>query len=386
MMPDKADDRNAEAPKVEPALRRPARSKPDKEARLREIRCEAELRGRVEPHGARHGAASGAIAGAPFPVASAETGYYGTPLLKKSQWTMEIPAYFFVGGAAGAAAVIAAAGSLSGADEDLIRDARWLAAIGGAISPALLISDLGMPSRFLNMLRVFKIQSPMSVGSWSLVAFSNAAAASAFAGTLQHRYRRDGSGGMFRMIGSAAEAIAALTGLVLCTYTGVLLGATAVPVWNENAGTLPAHFAASGLGAAVSILELKGHASNRALNALGIAAAAAETLVGARVESRDKRSLRPLKHGHSGALIRLGGLLAGPLPLALRLLAGSPKKRHFNKSWPKNLRRIAALSTVAGSLLTRAAWLEAGKASQKDPASVLQLPASPGAAPIGAKG
>jgi formate-dependent nitrite reductase membrane component NrfD len=350
-----------------------ARSKLDKEARLHEIRREAELHGRVGARGVGDGGVQPTVPveGAPFPPASAETGYYGTPLLKTSQWTMEIPAYFFVGGAAGAAAVIAAVGSLSGADEDLVRDARWVAAIGGAISPALLISDLGMPSRFLNMLRVFKIQSPMSVGSWTLVAFSNAAAASAFAGRLQRRCRRNGRGEMFRVIGSAAGAVAALTGLVLCTYTGVLIGATAVPVWNENAGTLPAHFAASGLGAAVSILELRGHQSNRALNALGIAAAAVETLVGVRIESQDKRSLRSLKHGHSGGMVRLGGVLAGPLPLALRLLTGSKTPRS------KHLRRIAALSTIAGSLLTRAAWLEAGKASQKDPAPVLELPASP---------
>jgi formate-dependent nitrite reductase membrane component NrfD len=358
---------SGQPPRGESSPPRRARGKSDKEARLLEIRREAELHGRVGDHGR----GSSAVAGAPFPRASAETGYYGTPLLKQSPWTPEIPAYFFVGGAAGAAAVIAAAGRLSGADEDLVHDARWLAAIGGAISPALLISDLGMPSRFLNMLRVFKIRSPMSVGSWTLVAFSNAAAASAFAGTLQRRYRRNGGGGMFRIIGSAAEAVAALTGLVLCTYTGVLIGATAVPAWNENAGTLPAHFAASGLGAAVSILELKGHESNRALNALGIAAAAAETLVGVRIESQDKRSLRPLKHGHSGGLVRLGGVLAGPLPLALRLLAGSRKPRS------KTFRCLAALSTVAGSLLTRVAWLEAGKASQKDPALVLELPDDP---------
>jgi hypothetical protein len=353
-----------------------ARDNPDKEARLREIRREAELHGRVGSRNASYDVTSGAIAGAPFPVASAETGYYGTPLLKKSQWTMEIPAYFFVGGAAGAAAVIASVGNLTGADKGLVQDARWLAAIGGAISPALLISDLGMPSRFLNMLRVFKIQSPMSVGSWTLVAFSNAAAASALAGMLQSRYRRAGAGRMFRVIGNASEAVAALTGLVLSTYTGVLIGATTVPVWSENAATLPAHFAASGLGAAVSILELKGHESNRALNALGIAAAAAETIVGVRIESQDKRSLRPLKHGHSGGLVRLGGLLSGPLPLTLRLLAGSPKKHHSKKSWRKNLRRAAALSTVTGSLLTRVAWLEAGKASQKDPAPLLELPTS----------
>ena len=83
------------------------------------------------------------------------TGYYGLPLLKPPVWTWEVPAYFFVGGGAGAAAVIAAAARLSGGRDELARDARWIAAVGGAIAPPLLISDLGRPERFLNMLRVF---------------------------------------------------------------------------------------------------------------------------------------------------------------------------------------------------------------------------------------
>ena len=111
--------------------------------------------------------------------------YYGLPSLKAPVWTWEIPAYFFVGGAAGAAAVVAAVARVAGADPALVRDARWLAAVGGAASPALLVSDLGRPERFLNMLRVFKLRSPMSVGAWTLVAFSNAAGANAFANALR---------------------------------------------------------------------------------------------------------------------------------------------------------------------------------------------------------
>src|ERR1700733_328904 len=76
--------------------------------------------------------------------ASIESGYYGTPLLQPPQWTPEVPLYFFIGGAAGAAAVIASAAKLSSANERLIRDAQWIAAIGGAVSPALLIADLGV--------------------------------------------------------------------------------------------------------------------------------------------------------------------------------------------------------------------------------------------------
>jgi hypothetical protein len=275
--------------------------------------------------------------------------YHRLPLLKPPVWTWEIPAYFFVGGAAGAAAVVGAAARVAGADPSLVRDARWLAAVGGAISPALLISDLGRPDRFLNMLRVFKVRSPMSVGAWTLVAFSHAAGARAFADVAS---RATGGGLPVRVVADASEILSAATGVVLSTYTGVLIGATAVPVWSRNVSLLPWHFGASGLGAAISVLELMGH-RERALNRLGIGAALVETAVGCSIESRTDPALNPLKHGPSGSITRLGGLLSGPLPLALRLLAGRST----------SARRIAALSTVAGSLLTRIGWLAAGKAS-----------------------
>src|SRR5262249_41551551 len=140
------------------------------ESRLTQLREEARLRGTVDGQGIRP-------AGAPFPQASPQTGYYGIPLLKEPQWSWEIPVYFFVGGAAGAGAVIAQAARAMGAKTELVNDARTLAAIGAMLSPALLISDLGQPSRFLNMLRVFKIQSAMSVGVFVVTGFSNAAIA-----------------------------------------------------------------------------------------------------------------------------------------------------------------------------------------------------------------
>src|SRR6266699_6929634 len=109
----------------------PIRMTPDisdslKEHRLVEIRREAESKGAVAAKGIRPG-------GAPFPVASPETGYYGIPLLKKPAWTWEIPLYFFVGGAAGAAAVVGAIADYTGADRRLVRDARWIAAAGAVI-------------------------------------------------------------------------------------------------------------------------------------------------------------------------------------------------------------------------------------------------------------
>lgn len=233
------------------------------EARLEQLRREGEMLHLTRATGIRP-------EGAPFRTASPETGYYGLPAIKPPQWTFEIPIYFFVGGAAGAASVIAKAAEIAGADRKLISDARWIAAIGGAISPALLISDLGMPSRFLNMLRIFKVQSPMSVGSWTLVIFSSSSAMTAFAGALQNRLEKPG---ILRAVNNAMSGFAALSGLGLSTYTGVLIGATANPVWSEHVQTLPIHFAASGMGTAVSLLELRGH-DHAALNLLGMGAAA----------------------------------------------------------------------------------------------------------------
>jgi formate-dependent nitrite reductase membrane component NrfD len=275
--------------------------------------------------------------------------YYGQPFLKPPVWTWEVPIYFFVGGAAGAAAVVGAVARASGASDALVRDARWIAAIGGAASPALLASDLGRPERFLNMLRVFKVRSPMSVGAWTLVAFSNAAGATAFADLIASR---NGGRLPIRIVADAAEVLSAATGLVLSTYTGVLIGATAVPVWSRNVSLLPIHFGASGLGTAVSILELMGH-RHPALNTLAIGAAATETLIGFALESRNEEALTPIKQGWSGDVTRFGGVLSGPVPLALRVMAGRSM----------TARRIAASATVVGSLLTRVGWLAAGRVS-----------------------
>jgi formate-dependent nitrite reductase membrane component NrfD len=247
------------------------------------------------------------------------TGYYDLPLLKPPVWTWEVPAYFFVGGAAGAAAVLGVAAQLTNGDDELIRDARWIALIGAGLSAPLLISDLGRPERFLNMLRVFKPQSPMSVGVWTLSAFGGAAAGAVI---LPNKTLRN------------LSAIAAgATGLVMATYTGVLLGVTAIPLWKEHADFLPVHFGASALGSAVSLLELRGH-RNDALRSLGIAAATFET---AAIDT-------------GTAMLEIAGALSGPVPFFLRL---------FGK------RKAAAAVTLAGSLLTRIAWVEAGKKSAR---------------------
>ncbi len=319
----------------------------ESESRLAEIRRKAS---QVEP------LPRGLVpVGAPFPQSQKELGYYGVPLLKEPQWTREIPVYFFLGGAAGAAAIVASVAQSIGHDPDLVRSARWVAAAGGLLSPALLTSDLGVPRRFMNMLRVFKLQSPMSVGAWTLTAFSSFSAASAFANLLRQKLLDTMP---IAVVENASGMLAAATGTVMASYTGVLVGATVIPVWNKHVATLPIHFAASGLNSAVSILELMGHDDNRPLNLLGIAASAYETAQGAVIEVHRDRANRPLQRGKSGFIVRLGGALSGPIPLALRL--------GYAFTGQKKLRRAAAWSSIAGSLLTRFGWIEAGKASARD--------------------
>ncbi len=321
------------------------------ESRLAEIRRQASqaapLAGGVVPMDA------------PFPPY--KESYYGIHLLKEPQWTNEVPLYFFIGGAAGVSAMVASAAELMSADQELVRSARWVAALGGMVSAGLLTSDLGVPSRFLNMLRVFKLQSPMSVGAWTLTAFSSLSAAAAFANFMRAKL---GDATPIKIIENASGMLAASTGLVMASYTGVLVGATVIPTWNRHVGSLPMHFAASGLNSAVSILELMGHDS-RALNLLGFAASAYELTQGVQIEVNRDRINRPLQHGKSGFLVRAGGVLSGPAPLLLRLA--------YAVTGNKKLRQAAAACSIAGSLLTRFGWVEAGKASARDYAVPLLL-------------
>jgi formate-dependent nitrite reductase membrane component NrfD len=268
--------------------------------------------------------------------------YYDLPLLKPPVWTWEVPTYFFVGGAAGAAAVLAAAAQLAGGDEELVRDARQIAAAGALLSAPLLIADLGRPERFLNMLRVFKPQSPMSVGAWTVAAFGGAASSAALADVVRRHSTLPA-----KLAGDVAGVVSAATGLVMATYTGVLLGATAIPVWKEHVRFLPVHFGASALGSAVSLLELRGH-RHRALTCLALGAAVFETVAAVVVETDTDDTSTSLRSGRSGTLIRVGAVLSGPIPFVLRLLGA---------------RREAAIATLAGSLVTRFAWVEAGKVS-----------------------
>ena len=149
--------------------------------------------------------------------------YYDVPMLKEPVWKGVVPLYFWIGGAAGAAATLSSVARLVGGREllPLARRARLLAAAGDTVGAALLTYDLGRPSRFLNMLRVFNPRSPMSVGSWVLTGSGAANAGAVLLGD-----RR----GFLGFVGGLAGAVGGLLGMPLAGYTGVLIANTAVPV------------------------------------------------------------------------------------------------------------------------------------------------------------
>lgn len=318
-----------------------------RESRLAAIREQAQQKGSVSLPGIRP-------AGSPMPVASPETGYYQQPLLKEPQWTPLIPFYFFVGGASGSLGVIGSLADLLGNDRRLAQRARLLAAGGAALSSVLLITDLGRPSRFLNMLRVFKPQSTMSMGSWVLSAFAAFSTLSAAADLLASHVGEGFTTHLMRGIGRIGSVV---FGLPFHNYTGVLLATTVIPLWNTRARALPRQFGMSGFQSAVGLLELNG-SNSKALNTLGLLSAAFETWQGVNLLLTPGAALHPAKRGPSGVLIQCAGVLSGPLAAALRLFATKGRSRKAPL--------LAAGCAIAGSLCMRYGWVLAGKRSARD--------------------
>jgi formate-dependent nitrite reductase membrane component NrfD len=296
--------------------------------------------------------------GSPFPRPASANNYHGNPVLKPPTWTWQVPLYFFVGGVAGVSALIAVVAHVFG-DAGMIRTALWVGFAGGLLSAPLLIADLGRPSRFLNMLRVFKLRSTMSVGAWTLSAFSSAIALA----VVCHEIILAGYGNEFwLLLGWAAEILAALSGMILASYTSVLIGVTAIPVWSENRKLVPAVFLTGAMGSAAAVLELLGFVVP-VTQSIGVVASTFEIVIAIIIESRGRYVDRPLREGTAGRLTRAGSILAGPISLLLRIFWGHTSE----------LRYAAALCFIAGALISRFAWIAAGRASSRDPEALFQI-------------
>ena len=274
--------------------------------------------------------------------------YYGRPILKKPTWKEpDVPLYLFLGGMAGASAVLAE-GAATSDRPALERVARLAAAGGAAAGTVALVHDLGRPERFLNMLRVFKPTSPLSVGSFILAPFS-ALSGTAAAALMMGRFPR---------IGRTAGAGAAALGPPLATYTAALLANTAVPAWHEAHRELPFVFAGSGAAAAGGLAMVlapvgqAGPARRMALAGAALEIAAAESL-----KKRLGMVGEPYRAGRPGTLMNASRTTTAVAAGATLLLGRRSR----------TVSVLAGAACVAASVMTRFGIFEAGIASAEDP-------------------
>ena len=273
--------------------------------------------------------------------------YYGRPVIKEPTWTWEIPTYFFTGGVSGASSVLSLSAKLFG-NEELSKRALYIGAAADAVSPLLLISDLGRPERFHHMLRVFKVTSPMNVGAWVLLVNGGASNTAALLELL----------GILKPLKLLAELVAALFGPPLATYTGVLVADTAVPVWHEGRRELPwvfgASAAASAGAAACLFCDPRDAAPARRLAVAGVLGE------GALMQTMG------LRLGETGEVYHQGK--AGAYSWAAKGLAGAGALLLATRG-----RRSRAASVLGGALVCagevclRFAVYHAGKQSARDP-------------------
>ncbi len=303
-----------------------------------------------------------------------QTSYYDIPLLQQPHWGWEIEWYFFVGGIASGSAILSALSDVIGdpGDAPVVRLGRYAATLGSAISGVLLIKDLGRPERFLNMMRIVKLKSPMSVGVYALSAFS------ALSGLMMTRQAKadgllpfDPAGFLPRVpLDIAWAGSAALLG----SYTGVLIGATAIPVWFAGSRHIPAIFVCSATSTAcaftlavLALLPGTKSATMRKIERLEIFAAVSEALILRDYRARAHALGAPLFEGRIGKRLQNTTVLSGIVAPVLLNLPGALGRGEHNGFAVRARALLAAGLTLAGGLALRQCMLRAGKVSAADP-------------------
>lgn len=293
------------------------------------------------------------------------TSYYGKPVVKAPPWEWPIGGYFFLGGLAGGSALLATGAQVTG-NKELRRSTRLTAFSAASVGSVFLILDLGRPERLLNMFRVFKVTSPMSIGSWILGSFASAAALTAaveadelVGGVLPAKVR-----GLLDKAAGPAGAVAGVFGGPLAGYTAVLLANTSNPTWNDAKKHLPYVFvssaSAAASGAAMVFTPVESAAPARAL---GMTAAASD-LVATRImeDNMEPEPKRPLHEGIPGKLMKASEALiaAGGVGSAVAALTKS-----------RAVSVVSGLALMAGSACTRFGVLNAGLEAVKDPSTTI---------------
>jgi formate-dependent nitrite reductase membrane component NrfD len=163
------------------------------------------------------------------------------PSFQVPDWSWWIVLYFFVGGATGGIYFASAWLDLFGdvTDRAVMRIGHFFAFPLILVCGVLLAVDLGQPLRFWHMLfesenfplPVFKPYSAMSLGSdvlglFGLFAFLSFVDAVVGRGRWWHAVGNP--------LGKVISVLGALASLALAGYTGALLNATNLPIWNDS--------------------------------------------------------------------------------------------------------------------------------------------------------
>jgi hypothetical protein len=286
------------------------------------------------------------------------TSYYGRPVVKPAPWEKDIAIYLFSGGVASGTAMLGAGADLTGRP-GLRRVSRLGSLASLVVSLVALVHDLGRPSRFLKMLRVAKLTSPMSVGTWILTLhgpFAGLAAAAELVGVLPTRMQR-GPVRLLLALGRPAGVVGAITAPPVASYTAVLLSATATPAWHGARRELPFVFVGSA-AAASGGLGLVGAPVAEAGPArfLAIGGAVAELAAERRMERSMGLSAETLHQGRAGRYMRASAVLTAAG--AVGALVGRRSRA---------LSALSGAALMAGSWCTRFGVFEAGIASAEDP-------------------
>ena len=297
--------------------------------------------------------------------------------VKPSPFNWMVAAYIFVGGVGGAAQIISAIADLGGRGEakSVVSPGRYVALAGTILGPPLLIADLHTPSRWFNMLRIFRATSPMSIGSWILSAFGTFAGATAGADMAE---RAQVAPRLFRRLARVLQVPAALAGAGMTFYTGGLLTATSTPLWAAAPRLIASRFASAAMAAAAASLALiqrrRGYAySARDLEDLAALAVAVELGLGQASDRAYQRNgvASALHDSRFAPAYRGAELLGTVLPLAFYGL----DRLVFRGSG--RLSRPASLAVIAGSAVLRQAILYAGNESARRPRDYLAFQAAP---------
>lgn len=294
--------------------------------------------------------------GAPVVPDATFTSYYGRPVVKASPWQDDIPAYLFLGGLAAGSSLLAAGADLTGR-VSLRRSGRIGALTAITLSFIALVHDLGKPSRFVNMLRVAKPTSPMSMGTWLLTAYGPAAGIAGAAELAPFLPLPRWARLLLRVLARPAGLGAAAMAPGIASYTAVLLADTATPAWNAARREMPFVFvgsaaaAAGGLGMVAAPLHDASPARRLAL--LGVATEISAEHV---MEKSMGLAAETLHAGRAGDVLRAGKVFTGLGGLGTVLGARS-----------RVVSAVAGAALLAGSVCTRFAIFEAGQASARDP-------------------